>query len=171
MKSIIGLLIVIFFGTSAIAQPVNQTIIDPKDSSEILYGYFTSDILNTAPYKSWFLDGYDNYKPDKKTLKTLNRKIPDDLQIFVIMGSWCSDSQREVPHFLKILDNVGFNQKNITFIAVDHQKKTTHLKIEHLKIERIPTFIFYSKNRESRIIETPKTTLEKDMLEIVRNLK
>jgi hypothetical protein len=59
----------------------------------------------------------------------------------------------------------------MTCIAVDHQKKTTHFKMEHLKIERVPTIIFYSNNREGRIVETPKTTLEKDMLEIVRNIR
>ena len=171
MNISIGLLLVTVFGTSALAQPVNQTIIDPKDSSEILYGYFTRDILTTSPYKSWFQEGYDNYNPDKKIMKSLKRKIPVDLKIFVIMGSWCSDSQREVPHFLKILDIVGFDQKNVTFIAVDHQKKTAHFSLVHLKIERVPTFIFYSNNRENRIVETPKTTLEKDILEIVRNIK
>jgi len=35
----------------------------------------------------------------------------------------------------------------------------------------VPTIIFYVNNREGRIVETPKTTLEKDMLEIVRNIR
>jgi len=171
MKVFYIILIGVFFAFPVFAQPVNQTIIDPKDSSEILYGYFTRDILSTAPYATWFKDGYENYKPDKKSMKTLKRKLPVNMQIFIVMGSWCSDSQREIPRFMKILDDIGFDQKNLTCIAVDHQKKTTHFKMEHLKIERVPTIIFYVNNREGRIVETPKTTLEKDMLEIVRNIR
>jgi hypothetical protein len=171
MKIFIWLVFTLTLGIAGHSQPVNQTISDPKDSSEILYGYFTRDILLTPPYKTWFQDGYDTYKPDKKAMKTLKRKLPDNLQIFIVMGSWCSDSQREIPHFLKITDMLGIDQKNITFIAVDHQKKMSHFNIEHLKIERVPTIIFYNNNREGRIVETPKSTLEKDMLEIVRSIK
>lgn len=152
-------------------QPVNQTAIDPKDSSEFLFGYFTRDILEKPPYNSWYKDGYENYKPDKRSFKQLKRKLPVNLQVFIVMGSWCSDSQREVPRLLSLLDQVGFDSKNLTCIAVDHQKRVTDFKIDHLKIEKVPTIIFYNNNKEGRIIESPKTSLEKDMLEIVKAIR
>ena len=41
-------------------------------------------------------------------------------------------------------------------------------RIASLKIEAIPTFIVYRKDAEiGRIVETPKTTLEADLLEIL----
>jgi hypothetical protein len=40
--------------------------------------------------------------------------------------------------------------------------------VEELKVERVPTFIFYRDGKEiGRIIENPKTSLIEDFLEIV----
>lgn len=84
------------------------------------------------------------------------------------MGSWCGDSQEQVPRFLKIMDAIGFSENNITIYCVDRNKKTDKGETDNLKITLVPTFIFYKDGKEiGRIVETPKTTLEKEMLEII----
>jgi thiol-disulfide isomerase/thioredoxin len=84
------------------------------------------------------------------------------------MGSWCSDSRREVPRFYKILDRLKFDQNKLTLFCVDRSKKDSADDTSKLNIESVPTFIFYRKEKEiGRIIESPKETLEKDIQKIV----
>ena len=84
------------------------------------------------------------------------------------MGTWCSDSRREVPRFFKILDKLNYDQKNVTLICVDRKKAAQTGNVDKLKIELVPTLIFYKDNAEiGRIVESPKETLEKDLMKIV----
>lgn len=84
------------------------------------------------------------------------------------MGSWCSDSQREVPRFYRIMDDAGITNDKIELISVNREKKVPGMDINNLRIERVPTFIIYDGIKElGRIIETPAETLEKDLLRIL----
>ena len=66
------------------------------------------------------------------------------------------------------MDLVGFNYRKLELIAVDRDKKAGDLDIAELKIERVPTFIFYKKKKElGRIIEVPYDLIEKDILKII----
>lgn len=151
------------------AQPLNQTITDRSDSSTIAYGYFDKHLFELPQFKDWSQAEYESYKPDKKAIKALTRKLPDKLSIMIVMGTWCSDSRREVPRFYKIADMISINSDAIIGIAVDRAKTTEHINMEHLKIERVPTFIIYHEGKElGRIIETPHQSLEKDLLEILK---
>lgn len=107
---------------------------------------------------------YKNYTPKVNGLDF--DKLPEyDIQ--VVLGTWCPDSQVQVPRFLKILDDLGYNKK-ITFIAVNTNKEVPGHSIDSLGIQRVPTFIFYRDgNEEGRIIESPEESLEKDILAII----
>jgi thiol-disulfide isomerase/thioredoxin len=86
------------------------------------------------------------------------------------MGSWCGDSQEQVPKFYKIISLLNFDENKIQLIAVDRKKHAREYDalVQSLNIELIPTFIFYKNGKEiGRIIETPKETLEADILEIL----
>jgi len=88
------------------------------------------------------------------------------------MGLWCGDSQEQVPHFYKIIDALNYPDKNITVYCVDRSKKTEKGETDNLGIQFIPVFIFYSEGKEiGRIIETPITSIEEDMLEIFSKIK
>jgi thiol-disulfide isomerase/thioredoxin len=151
------------------AQPLNQTIIDRSDSSLMAYGYFDKHLFELPQFKEWFQTEYESYKPDKKVMKALTRKLPDGLSIMIVMGTWCSDSRREVPRFYKIADMINMKSDAIIGIAVDRAKTTEHVNMEHLKVERVPIFVIYNEGKElGRIIETPHQSLEKDLLEILK---
>ena len=91
-----------------------------------------------------------------------------DVETMVFFGSWCSDSRRDVPRFLKIVDLAGTSLGHVTLYALDRKKKSTEGLEGQYHIERVPTFLFMKHGKEiGRIVEMPRTTLEGDMLGIL----
>lgn len=122
-------------------------------------------------YKGWE-SVYEKFTVDNSLIEALASKTDKNLEINVYFTFWCGDSKNNVPPFLKIIENI--NDLNNTDLAVNYyivkKKPTLETKyyVEDLKIERIPTFIFYRYSKEiGRIIENPKKTLIEDFLEIV----
>ncbi len=111
--------------------------------------------------------------PDQEAIGKIMEVNKEDLSIQIVLGTWCPDSRREVPRFMKIIDLIDFPSAKITFIGVDNSKQAPVGEYDKLEIERVPTFIFLRNKVEAgRIIENPVTSLEQDMLDILtRNEK
>ena len=159
-KTVITLLIFICFYSSA---------------QEKLIGTVKKTAFEKDSYKEWFLPNYKNYQVHK----SLIRKVKKDLkqhQIKVFLGTWCGDSKREVPAFFKILDQVSFPESQLQIICLDNiesaYKKSPNGEEVGLNIHRVPTFVFYKDGEEvNRIVETPITSLERDISKIVTKEK
>ena len=159
--------LLIFMQQPASAQ--TETNASGPDDEEILVGKVTRSQLQTGEFGDYFEYNYTNYSPDQQTINELKNKIYG-YDIIIVLGTWCSDSQREVPRFYKILDKLEYNTNTVTIYCVDRNKTAGNYDISDLNIERVPTFIFVKDGVEKgRIIETPQNTLEKDMLEILNN--
>lgn len=138
------------------------------EPSTFLLGYFSPDMMKQPPHAAWFREGYDDYFPESDYVNMLLDIPMDDVTIKIVMGTWCPDSRREVPRFMKILDMINFPSEKLTFVGVDMDKRSPVGKFEELNIERVPTMIFYKKNMEAgRIIEVPQSSLEQDMVKIL----
>jgi len=120
--------------------------------------------------QEWRIINQD-YVPDPLMIETLAAKVGDNLEIDVYFGFWCSDSRNNVPVFMKIADEVAGNTLEIDYYSVERKpSKEVKYFVEDLKIERVPTFIFYRDGKEiGRIIENPKVSILEDFLEIVFN--
>jgi thiol-disulfide isomerase/thioredoxin len=89
-------------------------------------------------------------------------------RVIIIFGPWCGDSKREVPKFLKLADAAEISVDSVRLYAVDRTKTSDDGITERYHLEKVPTFIFESDGREvGRIVETPKTTMAADVLEIL----
>lgn len=150
-----------------LAQEKCNFTFDEKSGKNILIGEITRENLTDSSYSVWFNEEYDNYAPDTLVIERLKNNLKE-YAIEVVFGTWCSDSRREVPRFLKILDLCGFPDKNLRLIAVDRNKKADDIDISDKEIALVPTFIIYKNNEEKgRIIETPEESLEKDLSNIL----
>jgi thiol-disulfide isomerase/thioredoxin len=155
----------------------NQTLLSTTDfvpeddfSSQAtwLLGYFNPVQLTHEPYSKWYTKGYDDYQFNTDAINELLQIKKDELSIKVVMGTWCPDSRREVPRFMRVLDIWQFPAANVTFIGVDDAKLSPVGEYEQLNIQRVPTFIIFKNNIEAgRIIENPSTSLEQDMVNIL----
>lgn len=168
MKKVIYLLIILFSMPLFLkSQELNNRMIDPKTSNEILIGYCDRDGLQTGKFGELYNEYYSIYKPDKTILKEL-KLHKEGLSIVIILGTWCSDSHEQVPKFLKVLDKMKFDMNNLKMICVDRDKTGREVDISKFNVLYVPTFIFYKNGKEiGRIVESPIRTLEEDMLGLV----
>lgn len=107
-----------------------------------------------------FLNNYQNYATEQQQVDAL-KAIRTPIKIVTLFGTWCHDSEREVPRMIKLIEQA--NNPNIThqLIAVNQKKQAA----EHYQLQYTPTFIIYKNEQEvGRIVERPVTTLAQDIV-------
>ncbi len=143
---------------------VHDTTVDQK----VLIDYCDRIGLESGEFGEYYLLEYEDYQINDSLLNLIRKKIKK-FDITIVFGSWCSDSEQQVPHFYKILDQSGYDDDQLKIIAVNRQKKAKEVQIEDLQIELVPTFIIYKNGTEiGRIVETPNETLEEDLWQIIK---
>ncbi len=168
MKHLIFLLFQIIFSSFIFAQDYNSIIIDDESEKPMLIGYCTREAFDDSSFSEWWGSEYNLYEVDNETAEEIKTGF-EDLEIKLVMGTWCSDSRREAPRFYKILDEMEYPSENISLINMNREKVGLEDEVDGLEINFVPTFIFYRNNEEiGRIVEMPYESLEKDMLEIVK---
>lgn len=168
MKNLLLFLVMSIF-VEANAQEWNHRKFDEKKQQEILIGKCNKQAFMQDPFKQWFVTEYERYHPNNEILLHAKKYINEQLKIVVIFGSWCSDTQEQLPRFMKVLDYIGYTPDMLELIAVDGNKNSETIDISQYKIEKIPTFIFYKKGKEiGRIVETPTQSFEKDIVKILK---
>lgn len=121
------------------------------------------------PYKQWFDKNYSAHAVDVEILEDL-QSLLTDVSITVFMGTWCHDSQREVPALLKILDAISFDKNRLRIIALSLTKDTPGKIERDFDIKRSPTIIFSRNQQEiGRFVEYPQKTIEQDIRAILKN--
>lgn len=148
---------------------INQKVYTAEDDT-ILVGRITRHILSSDTlFNDWYLPAYKEYRPNQKIIKALNA---NGLNMEIFLGTWCGDSQEQVPHFMKILDEINFPESSLVMFAVNQKKQSFHGEEKHKNIQRVPTFIVYRGHKEiGRIIEHPDSTLEYDLYKIINGKK
>ncbi len=122
------------------------------------------DIFENMLWKT----AYNDYSFNSDVLELLKTKKDKGIGIEVYFAYWCGDSEHNVPPFIKILDSIGSETFKIEYYTVGRKKKGEKFYVPKLKVERIPTFIFYENGEEiGRIVENPSDTLEEDFLKII----
>jgi len=110
---------------------------------------------------------YPIYEPDAELLPQLKTLLANK-SILIFLGTWCGDSQKQLPRFYKILDALQLEEGLVTLVCVDESKKDEKGLTEKMDIVSVPTFIFFENGQElGRITESPIGTLESDMIEIL----
>jgi hypothetical protein len=144
----------------------NQQITDEHGNPQLL-GKCTRTALLQAPYNNWFVKNYNNYSVDSPTADRLKTSLAGR-RFRIFMGTWCGDSQREVPRIFKILDYCGIDSSSIQLVMVSASDSTYKQSPGHeekgMDIFRVPDLIVLDQGREiGRIVESPVSSLEKDL--------
>ncbi len=142
-----------------------------KDADEIIFIGTVGRDLFTKPETLWFDEAYDSYIADIGALQPL-RGWNDSLDVIIFLGTWCSDTHRELPRFLKIVESTHPPIRIVEFHALDRNKKSDSDLPEKYNITNVPTFVFLKNGKEiGRIVEKPQNSLEEDIVEIFQKSK
>ncbi len=148
---------------------LNVETVTERDG-KILLGPQTLTQFDNSPYNEWFGKEYLEYAVDSKSIAELRTRNWDNISMTVFVGTWCSDSHREFPRLIKILNEINFPVEKLHIIATDRNKQTPGGEHVTYKIEKVPTIILKDKGVElGRITESPLSGyLERDLLQIMK---
>ena len=146
---------------------LNLIVPDTIDDNMMLIGVINEEGLQNEEFIDWYKENYNDHILDTVTIKQIKPKL-NKLTIKVFMGTWCSDSQREVAALYKVLKKAEFDMNQLEVIALSQEKDTPNHLEKGFNIEYVPTIIFYKNDKEmGRYVEFAQDTLEKDILAIL----
>lgn len=158
--------------TTVTNTPIINTEIKNASGQTILAGHASISALQMPNYKAWYDDSYNSYTVDAAASKQL-QPLLQNKSIEVFLGSWCGDSKREVPRMIRILQQAGMDTARLSLVFVDNSTASYKQSPQHEErgknIHHVPTFIIYDDKKEiGRIVESPVSSLEKDLLAILQ---
>ena len=142
-----------------------------EDGKPFLIGKVPLEAFEASPYTTWYKDQFTSYQPNNALVQELKEPLRK-YKILLFLGTWCGDSKREIPRFIKILEAADFPMEQTKIVALDRRKgflkKSPTGEEWGLQIKRVPTFILLKDGKEvNRIVESPINSLEADLLRII----
>lgn len=127
-------------------------------------GLITSSEL-LAKYPN-FAQEYQRYTPSEKEISAI--KVIEGKSLMVLLGTWCHDSEREVPRLLKTIDKSGVKGYELKLLAVDFNKQEPSGLYLDYQLRYTPTFVLEENGQPvARVIERPKVTIAEDLAALV----
>lgn len=168
IKSIFKILLLVLM-LSACKNQKQINVTEPYEDTIILIGPANIEGFQQEPFSEWYNENFDSYSVNDSLSQLIKGNI-NSIKVKTFMGTWCEDSQRETPNFIKILKQSGFDFNNHDLITVNREKTTPQRLEKDLNITNVPTFIFYKDGKElNRIVEFPIESLEEDIIKILTN--
>ena len=150
---------------------IAPVILTRAQESPILVGRVTRVDLRTTPYLEWFDGQYSRYQPAPAVLENLRPRLAG-VSLEAYFGTWCGDSRRQIPRLIRLLDLEGFDEQRLTLIALSDRPMEFKQAPGHPEakrnVHRTPTIVVLRDGNEvGRIVETPTTSIEADILAIL----
>ncbi|MFK7814381.1 MAG: thioredoxin family protein, partial [Maribacter sp.] len=92
------------------AQKINQEI-KIEENQPFLVGQIDLAGLTSNSYNSWYSTNHKAYQVDTEIISSIKNELTQ-YKILIFMGTWCGDSKREVPRFIKTLEAANFPMEN-----------------------------------------------------------
>ena len=157
LKDVFFIIAVVFIGCSGSKEVATE---------KMALGWVDRSVINEPEYNA-FKTTFDTVHVDEQFAEMIS-EMKGDVDVTVFFGTWCGDSKRQLPKFLKVADKAGIPSEKIKLYGVDRTKKSADGLTEKYNIQRVPTFLFFKNGVElGRIVETPHTTIEGDIITIL----
>jgi thiol-disulfide isomerase/thioredoxin len=149
------------------AQHNNKIIFDEMVNQSILYGEVNPEDFQNELFGLWYNEGFENYQPNAEVVDQI-KPLLKNVTFELIVATWCPDSKRETPRFIKLLSKLDLAKSRYKMIAVNRKKVSPEAGVTEGYIDYVPTFIIRQNGNEiGRIVERPTETLERDLLAIL----
>lgn len=113
-----------------------------------------------------FAKEYQAYQPSPAELKAVSQLQGKSL--LILFGTWCHDSERELPRLLKLLEQSQVTLASLKLVAVDY-KKTDPLGLhKQYDLRYTPTFILLDGEKVlGKVVERPVKSLGEDLADLL----
>jgi thioredoxin 1 len=134
-----------------------------QESSLDAYGAISADnLLQHYPDFAAEYAAYTATAADIARMQTLS-----NVSLLVLFGSWCHDSEREVPRLLKLLTQSAVALDSLQLQAVNRQKQDPDGMAQRYQLRYTPTIIVLRDGSEiGRIVEQPTQSLASELADI-----
>ncbi|HEV2856241.1 MAG TPA: thioredoxin family protein [Thermoanaerobaculia bacterium] len=151
--------------TTASPQGAGRSEAKAKEEG-VLVGPVTRDQVEGASAE--WMQAEVEAQPDAQVAQAL-ASVEPGADVTVYLGTWCSDSRREVPRLWKAIDAAGGTVPfTLHYVGVDHDKKEPAAAIAEGDVHYLPTFIVRRGGKEvGRVIETSPNGIERDLLALL----
>lgn len=175
-NSVASLFILMIFPLMLSAQDrsLNQVVENKETGEQILVGPVTIDGFSKLDdFHDRYEDELHAYKADMREIMP-NHESLQESKITIILATWCPDTKKQLPRFIKILESIGYPLEEITMIAVDREMQAKGINVEEkYDLKAVPTFIFSTRRGKEygRIVEKPSddNRLETEIQELFKS--
>lgn len=111
-------------------------------------------------------------QPDIASARALTTVEPG-ARVTVYLGTWCSDSRREVARLWRAFDEVGAGMTtelpfSVEYVAVDRDKVEPADRLSGITLDYVPTFVVRRDGQEvGRVVEVAVHGIERDLLDLL----
>jgi hypothetical protein len=137
---------------------------------QVLLGPVTREQVEAA-VPAWVQAGVEA-SPDLAAARALAGVAPG-AEVTVLLGTWCSDSRREISRLWRALDEIGATSGSglpftLSYIGVDEAKREPAAAVAAAGLKYVPTLIVRRDGREvGRIVESAPHGVELDLLALL----
>jgi hypothetical protein len=143
---------------------------EPGPITPVLLDILRWDDLSELPGWESAREEYQPVAADVDRLRT----VAGSYTVLTVLGTWCSDSSREIPRLQRVIDEIGSDRFEHILVGVDRTKRigAAEIPVELLGgavVERVPTIVVLdAEGREiGRIVETADQPLERLLVDFV----
>ena len=143
---------------------------EPPLPSLVLLGQIEWSQLETI--EGW-LEEYQDAQPDQQAIDRLGEAL-GSYRIVTVLGSWCHDSEREVPRLVRVLDEMDSPLFEHQMIGVDRMRRIDDAELAikagvERTVDRVATFVVFDAdgNELGRVVETAERPIEKLLVEFI----
>ncbi|WP_394264963.1 thioredoxin family protein [Bergeyella zoohelcum] len=142
--------------------------VEHSQHGKMLLGLQSLSQFEKAPFNTWYSQEKSEYQLDSKGMQQLKKQKLHTFKITAFVGTWCEDSHREFPRFIRILEELQYPIDKLEIITVNTKKQSPTGEEVINNIHKVPTFIVSKYGKEvGRITEFPKSGyIERDLVEI-----
>lgn len=110
-------------------------------------------------------------QPNPQAVEFLNQ-ITQPTQITAFFGTWCHDSQREIPNLIKLKEALNNPNIQLQLIALDRNKQDEQGRARQANIAFTPTIIVSRNQQElGRIVEKTTQAIGLELVQIIQSAK
>ena len=141
----------------------------PSTHRQVLVGPATREQIEAAA-PEWGREAAEAH-PDAEAARAL-LQVPRGAEVLVFLGTWCSDSKREVARLWRALDDAGGAGPELPFavsyLCVSEDKRQPAAAVAEFGLRYMPTFVVRRGGKEvGRVVEISPGGIESDLLALL----